>query len=216
MKNEKEEKYLDFLLLIQFAIENIYQIKNVNEITSNFHTAIENITKERHKQFEQISGTILPHQFIGQENYTFQFQEDEKSSGEFSLDFLPTDANEYMKTQFQAMAEKKEILLENNKRLANFRIQLFIDGLFSRLKLKKKYKVVYNYIVKQHGLENLTQQAKDCAQLSRQKTGIPIDCWYFEKNGTSYVITLCFFGGKSGVKSYLSFSVSEVFESATV
>src|SRR3989344_8928325 len=113
--NSKSENYLEFLSLIQFAIENIYQIKNVNEISSNFQTAIANVTNERHDQFEQIAplaSTVFAHQFIGQEDYIFQFREDKNSFGEFSLDFLPADANEYVNNQFQSLARGNAILLD--------------------------------------------------------------------------------------------------------
>jgi hypothetical protein len=209
------ENFLSFLAIVQFALENMHKIDSVDEISSHFQSAIEDITNEWHEQVEQISPwthATTTNLSMGQEDFCFKFREGEKSFGNIMLDFLPDDPNKYLKGQLQAFAKKTETPPSYNKRLANFKIQIFFDGIFAKIQLKNKYNVIYSFITRQYGPPNKTPKAIEISNNLKETSGLRMDCWHFEKNNINYAITLYFFKGKNGLRPYVSFSVAEVFK----
>ncbi|MFA5858009.1 MAG: hypothetical protein WC955_02970 [Elusimicrobiota bacterium] len=210
--------YLDFSTLIEYAITNIYQINNIDELTSHFQTTIKDITEERNKTIKDQAGIsshcfdlinpFLP--FLGQDTYFFKFQEGQRSFGEFSLDLLPVDSKEFLNNQLRLLA-KIPTTQNSYKQVVNIRIQLFCDGILSNMWLKSKYKTVCSYITKKYGSPNQSPLANEPLNNTLQYYGSGnVNCWFFKKNDTNYLILLNYFKGKIGLRGYISFSVSEL------
>ncbi|MBU4274961.1 hypothetical protein KKE19_04085 [Patescibacteria group bacterium] len=81
-----KSKYLDYLQITEFFLNNFEKIKSVEEIKRNFDSKIVDITEET----ENLSPEILVenHQFIGQKHYDFKFFENNNYWGELSVDFI--------------------------------------------------------------------------------------------------------------------------------
>ena len=202
----KNDKFLDHLSIIKFAVENIYKIKNIDEVISRFQNLIEDITDRDELHMAELIAMNIP----GHENYLFKFKENKSFFGEFSLDFIPLHPEEFVRNEIRKLGGSPTISSYSQKQLANFRVQLFSDDLLSFLKLRWKTKIVADYIIKKFGKANQSSISKESARLLKENYRTKIDCWHFQKEDRDYLITLYFFKGK-GIRSYVSFSISIVF-----
>jgi hypothetical protein len=135
--------YLDYFELIKYAIDKVHLIKNISEIRNTYSNKITDITDARNQLLQQINqdtNQSLKNVFIGKENYFFAFQDSPYINGEFSLDFLNKNQNGFTK------------VLERQKRLANFRIQIFTNRLLSQHTIYKK-KIFFNKEVVNYKLQ---------------------------------------------------------------
>src|SRR3989344_2480713 len=185
---DKKDNYLDYLTIIKFAVENIYQIKSVDEITSKFRNTIKDITNDRDEiRMAELISMNIP----GHEIYFYKFKENKNLFGEFSVDFIPTYPEEFVRNGIRDLGGLTAAPLFDQKLLANFRVQLFADGLFP--------------------YRNLNAKNKEISKLLRETYGKKIDCWHFQKEDRDYSITLYFFRGHNNIRSYVSFSISLYF-----
>ena len=198
-----EKINLEYLSLIKYALENIDKIKNVNDITSKFKDSIKDITKEAHDRVDSVSQFALFHKYIGQENYFFKFQEDDVLFGEFSLDFLPINGNEHA---------VKSLLQDNylgEKRLANFRIQLFLRDQSSYSIMEEKNKEVTDYINGLYGKPNSSPEVIEFAHSLEGQFNKKINSWHTKRDETDYFISYYYVDNVSEIGHYLCFSISE-------
>jgi len=205
---DKKDNYLDYLTIIKFAVENIYQIKSVDEITSKFRNTIKDITNDRDEiRMAELISMNIP----GHEIYFYKFKENKNLFGEFSVDFIPTYPEEFVRNGIRDLGGLTAAPLFDQKLLANFRVQLFADGLFPYRNLNAKNKEITNYITTQFGKSNQSSITKETSKLLRETYGKKIDCWHFQKEDRDYSITLYFFRGHNNIRSYVSFSISLYF-----
>lgn len=191
-------KTVTYFSIIKFALKNIFNIKNKEDVVNYFQSTIQDITVERNNQLGSLGKLLLINTYLGQETHFFKFYENKKLFGEFSLDFLPRDP--------------KKIAKYSEMNLCNFRVQLFCDSLFQRFILNKKYKVLIKYINEHYGLPNKTKEAIKCYNiLKNQLSNQNIKCWHFENDNKHYIITL-YIWKKIFPRPYISFSVSEAFQ----
>ena len=104
------EAQLEYSEVIDFAIQNIPRIQSASEIKEHWGHKIIDITESRHDLIRDNPMTFISatHRFIGQENFFFSFHAGKRLVGEFSIDFLPVNANEYLREQMRSMAERSE------------------------------------------------------------------------------------------------------------
>lgn len=206
LKNQNNNKFLDYLSVIKFVVENVYKVKSVDEVTSWFQNSVEDITDRDELHIAQLKAMNIP----GHENYLFRFKESESFFGEFSLDFIPLYPEEFARNEIRKLGGLSKIPLYSQKQLANFRIQLFADGLLSSAKLGWKNKAITDYITNQFGKPNQSPITIEQSKILTETYGTKIDCWNFQKEDRDYLITFYFFRGNE-VRSYISFSISLVF-----
>ncbi|MDO8487557.1 MAG: hypothetical protein Q7S45_04635 [Candidatus Curtissbacteria bacterium] len=203
---DRNGDYSDYLTIIKFAVENISKVKSVDGIISCFQNSIEDITDRDELHMAQLISMNIP----GHENYLFKFKENCSSFGEFSVDFIPTNPEEFTRNGIRALGGLTTEPLFDQKQLANFRVQLFADGLLSFTKLRCK--VIFDYIIKQFGEPNQSPIAKEHAKFLEETCGTEINCWHFQKEEKDYLITFYFFRDPNNIRSYASFSISLVFQ----
>jgi len=198
-----KETNLEYLSLIKYAIEDIDKIKNIDDITSKFKDSIENITEVAHNRVDSVSQVFLFHKYIGQENYFFKFTEDASLFGEFSLDLLPINGAEHA----------VQSLLQDNysgeKRLANFRIQLFLEKNASYSVIEEKNKEVVNYINELYGKPNNSPEVIEFISFLEEQFNNKINGWHFKRRKTDYFISHYLVDSTIELGPYISFSISE-------
>ena len=200
---KKVKNFLDYFSIIKYALEHISTVKTIDEVTAHFHNSIEDITSEDESHLAQLAAMNIP----GHENYLFKFKEDNNLFGEFSIDIIPIDPAQFAINGIRNLGKDLPESKVDEKQLANFRVQLFADGLFSSQKLSSTYKTISDYIIKKYGLPNQPHIAKENCELLKDVYGTDIDCWHFQENDRDYLITFYLFNGKA-IRGYISFSVA--------
>jgi len=108
---------LDYIDLINYCLTNFKKIHKADDIVSEFRTKVFDVTDTPEQQMmRSMEGT-----YPGWQGHSFIFQEDNRFSGVFDLDFV-------------------------GNTLANFRAQLFAKGFFSFSNINKKYASVLGFI----------------------------------------------------------------------
>lgn len=205
-----EKTNLEYLFLIKYAVKDIDKIKNIDDITSKFKDSIENITEVAHDRFDYISQVALFHKYIGQENYFFKFTEDASLFGEFSLDLLPVNGNKYLKDEMQNVANGiLDKNYEGEKRLANFRIQLFLEKNASYSIIEEKNKEVVNYINELYGKPNNSPEVIEFISFLEEQFNNKINGWHLKRGETDYFISHYLVDSTIELGPYISFSISE-------
>ncbi|MCD4762060.1 hypothetical protein K8R32_03830 [bacterium] len=198
----------NYLSIPKFAIENIHKITSPKQISDHFNSELQNITKQRHDELDTLMDPVLKmavtDKYLGQENHFFKFKDD-GFNGEISLDLIPKDHSD---CKYVPAGRKKEEEIE--KKLVNFRCQLFSNSLLQIIKLKKKHKLLLKYIVELHGRGNNTEQDLGLARLLGQQNGKNVTCWHFFIEKRLFVITLYFTSAEP--TPFSAFSVSEELE----
>ena len=59
-----ENNKLNYILLTEYAIENIDKINSIKDITARFSDSIEDITKEAHERIDEVNQIFLFHKYI--------------------------------------------------------------------------------------------------------------------------------------------------------
>ncbi|MFA6397239.1 MAG: hypothetical protein WDK96_00105 [Candidatus Paceibacterota bacterium] len=194
MKNENNSKYFS---LIKYGIENIGEIQGLEKITSNFKDSIENITEETRKQYASMSYAMGWDLYPGQKNFVFKFNENNIFFGELELDYLPVNIDNLLKNELGE--------IKTSTWLANYRVQLFCNGLFPRIQLKRRFKEILGYIIKLYGLPNSSTESISQANILYQNFNIETNCWFLKEKDGRYAISLYF---SKKPKPFISFSIS--------
>jgi len=113
---------LSYIDLIGYYLANFKKIRKIDDVVSKFQTKVFDVTDTPEQQMIRSMEKTYP----GEQDYSFIFQEDDRFSGIFDLDFVD-DA------------------------LANFRAQLFAEGFFASSKMNRKYDTVLEFIMNKYG-----------------------------------------------------------------
>ena len=116
LKKEKPE-YLPTSDIIQYIWDNFGNMKVFNDFQPTFFEKLVDITGTSEHELIHSVESMFP----SVENHMLVYQEDQKIHGAFDLDFYG-----------------------NN--LANFRLQIFSDGLMARRRINRKQKFLFNAI----------------------------------------------------------------------
>ena len=120
LKNLREK--LSYIDLITYFLANFKKICKVDDFVSEFQSKVFDVTDTPEIQVTRSMEQTYP----DEQGYSFVFQEDNRFSGVFDLDFI-----------------------ENA--VANFRAQLFAKGFFASSKMNKKYDSVLEFMMNKYG-----------------------------------------------------------------
>ncbi len=202
------EEKLEYLEVIEFAIQNISRIQSVTEIKEHWPHKIADITESRHNllRADPVAFISATHKFVGQENFFFAFREARFLIGEFSVDFLPVNSNEYLREQMRLMAKKQKAEASSKMRIVNWRVQLFAQRLFPSLLIGKKYFPTLSWLERKLGEPNSDELTAGWASVARSSNGQAINFWRYETPRQDYTATFYKLEGQPSI----SFSISEV------
>jgi len=113
---------LGYVDLISYCLANFKKIQKVDDVVSKFQTKVFDVTNTPEQQMIR----SMEETYQSEQGYSLIFQEDDRFSGIFDLDFIG-DA------------------------LANFRAQLFAEGFFAFRKMNKKYDSVLGFMTNKYG-----------------------------------------------------------------
>lgn len=194
---------LAFLDLVKFAMWNIHKSSSIDDILSTFGTRVQEITDVR---MSDSSILMTSRMFMGQKKYFYSFRESDELHGEFNIDLLPSDANDYMRSAITSLAGHQSDAPTPSMRMANFRAQLFSSGFFGRGRITRKCDEITGWIENDCGPKNTNRELTE--ELS-QMAGCAVACWVKEWNETSYIVTVYVLPRRSCDVPSLSFSISE-------
>jgi len=123
LKNLREK--LSYIDLITYFLANFKKICKVDDFVSEFQTKVFDVTNTPEQQMIR----SMEETYQSEQGYSLIFQEDDRFSGVFDLDFV-------------------------NDVLANFRAQLFARGFFASSKMNKKYNSVLEFMMNKYGEGN--------------------------------------------------------------
>ena len=115
-------KNIGYIELITYFLQNFRNIHRVEDLVSEYQGKILDITYTQEQQIIKSMEVTYP----GEHGYSFAFKEDNRSRGIFDIDFI-------------------------DNTLANFRVQLFIEGFLSFIKINSKYVSVQEFIIEKYG-----------------------------------------------------------------
>ncbi|MCG2711419.1 MAG: hypothetical protein L6416_03735 [Candidatus Omnitrophica bacterium] len=187
--------------LVKYAINDFSSIRDAQQLKNKFGPKITDITDKRK---ENMTISLASMQFVGQKTYYFKFKESNSLTGEFSLDFLPSNPKEIICNlgNDNSNSPKNE--------LSNFRIQVFNNAFISFLNFnfQNSYKTLFNYIKNKYGNPNESEESIEIHKMLVSNTGSNPFCWFIENNEKGFCITL--YNCKSVSIPYYSFSKSIV------
>ena len=122
---KKLQERINYIDLIAYFLANFKKIHKLDDFISELQSKVLDITDTPEHQFIRSTEESYP----GHRNYSFIFQENDRFSGVFDLDFI-------------------------NGVLANFRAQLFAKGFFASSRINKKYDSFLNFMMGKYGEAN--------------------------------------------------------------